>query len=75
MSDTFILGQISDLHIKAPGKLSYRVVDCAAMLARCVQEILRLPQRPDALVITEGAAKALLASSDRGLRSSASVTP
>jgi len=52
MSDTFILGQISDLHIKQPGKLSYRVVDCAAMLARCVEEILRLPQRPDALVVT-----------------------
>ena len=52
MSDTFILGQISDLHIKAPGKLSYRVVDCAAMLERCVEEVLRLPQRPDAIVFT-----------------------
>jgi len=52
VSGTFILGQISDLHIKAPGKLSYRVVDCAAMLERCVAEILRLPQRPDALVVT-----------------------
>jgi 3',5'-cyclic-AMP phosphodiesterase len=49
---TFIVGQISDLHIKRPGKLSYEVVDCAAMLARCVDEILRLPQRPDILVIT-----------------------
>jgi 3',5'-cyclic AMP phosphodiesterase CpdA len=52
MSDTFILAQISDLHIKLPGKLSYKVVDCAAMLERCVQEVLRLPQRPDAMVIT-----------------------
>ena len=52
MSDTFILGQISDLHIKAPGKLSYRVVDCAAMLERCIEEVLRLPQRPDAIVFT-----------------------
>jgi 3',5'-cyclic AMP phosphodiesterase CpdA len=52
MSDTFILGQISDLHIKAPGKLSYRVVDCAAMLARCVEQVLRLPQRPNAIVFT-----------------------
>ncbi|HUQ75833.1 MAG TPA: phosphodiesterase [Burkholderiales bacterium] len=52
MRDTFILGQISDLHIKVPGKLSYRVVDCASMLERCVAEILRLPQLPDALVIT-----------------------
>jgi 3',5'-cyclic-AMP phosphodiesterase len=48
----FIAAQISDLHIKVPGKLSYRVVDCAAMLARCVEEILRLPQRPDVLVVT-----------------------
>ena len=46
------IAQISDLHIKPPGKLSYRVVDCAAMLARCVDEILRLPQRPDVLVVT-----------------------
>ena len=52
MKTSFLLGQISDLHIKAPGKLSYRVVDCAAMLARCVEEILRLPQLPDALVVT-----------------------
>ena len=52
MRDTFILAQISDLHIKLPGKLSYRVVDCAAMLARCVEEVLRLPQPPDAIVIT-----------------------
>ena len=52
MKDSFILGQVSDLHIKSPGKLSYRVVDCAAMLARCVEEILRLPQLPDAIVIT-----------------------
>ena len=50
--NSFLLGQISDLHIKPPGKLSYRVVDCAAMLERCVQEVLRLPQRPDAMVIT-----------------------
>jgi 3',5'-cyclic AMP phosphodiesterase CpdA len=52
MSDTFILGQISDLHIKAPGKLSYRVVDCAAMLERCVDAVLHLPQRPNAIVLT-----------------------
>jgi 3',5'-cyclic-AMP phosphodiesterase len=52
VSDTFILGQISDLHIKAPGKLSYRVVDCAVMLERCVEEVLRLAQRPHAIVFT-----------------------
>jgi 3',5'-cyclic-AMP phosphodiesterase len=50
--NAFLLCQISDLHIRVPGKLSYRVVDCAAMLARCVEEIAHLPQRPDAMVIT-----------------------
>jgi 3',5'-cyclic-AMP phosphodiesterase len=49
---SLLVCQISDLHIKAPGRLSYRVVDCAAMLARCVAEILRLPQRPDLVVAT-----------------------
>jgi 3',5'-cyclic-AMP phosphodiesterase len=48
----FLVCQITDLHIKTPGKLSYRVVDCAAMLERCVAEILRLPQRPDVVVAT-----------------------
>lgn len=47
-----LLCQISDLHIRAPGLISYGVVDCAAMLARCVAEVLRLPQRPDVVVIT-----------------------
>ena len=51
-SSSVLVSQISDLHVKAPGRLSYRVVDCAAMLARCVAEILRLPQRPDLVVAT-----------------------
>lgn len=51
-TDALLVCQISDLHIKAPGKLSYRKVDCAAMLARCVDEILRLPQRPDLVIAT-----------------------
>ena len=52
MKASFLVGQISDLHIKLPGKLSYRRVDCAAMLARAVEEILRLPQRPDIMAVT-----------------------
>ena len=48
----FLLAQVSDLHIKAGGKLSYRVVDTEAMLARCVAHILRLPQAPDAILFT-----------------------
>src|SRR5215831_1956179 len=50
--NAMLVCQISDLHIRAPGQMSYRVVDCATMLARCVTEILRLPQRPDVVVIT-----------------------
>jgi len=50
--DTMLVCQISDLHIKAPGLMSYAVVDCAAMLERCVAEILRLPQRPDVIFAT-----------------------
>jgi len=37
-----LIGQISDLHIKANGKLSYRVVDTAGMLARCVEHVRAL---------------------------------
>src|SRR2546423_695674 len=51
-SALLLVCQISDLHVKAPGRLSYRVVNCAAMLARCVVEILRLPQRPDLVLAT-----------------------
>ena len=52
MNSSLLVCQISDLHVKAPGRLSYRVVNCAAMLARCVAEILRLPQRPDLVLAT-----------------------
>ena len=47
-----LLCQISDLHIKAHGKKSYRVVDTAESLRRCVAHIMQLKQRPDAMVIT-----------------------
>lgn len=47
-----LLCQISDLHIKAHGKKSYRVVDTAESLRRCVAHILTLKQQPDAMVIT-----------------------
>jgi len=52
VSASFVVGQISDLHIRQPGRLSYRVVDCAAMLSRAVEAILRQPRRPDVMVIT-----------------------
>jgi 3',5'-cyclic AMP phosphodiesterase CpdA len=47
-----IVCQISDLHVKANGKLSYGVVDCAAMLARCVEHVVGLKQRPDLVAVT-----------------------
>ncbi len=47
-----ILCQISDLHIKAHGKKSYRVVDTAESLRRCVTQVNQLKQRPDAIVFT-----------------------
>ena len=47
-----IVCQISDLHIKAAGKKSYRVVDTAESLRRCVLEINALRQRPDVVVVT-----------------------
>ncbi len=47
-----ILCQISDLHIKPERRLAYGVVDTATMLERCVVQINRLPQRPDAVIAT-----------------------
>lgn len=47
-----ILCQISDLHIKAHGKRSYRIVDTAQSLRRCIAQVNGLRQRPDAVVIT-----------------------
>lgn len=47
-----LLCQISDLHIRPEGRLAYGVVDTAAMLKRCVEHILALPQRPTAVLAT-----------------------
>lgn len=48
---TFLL-QLTDLHIRAPGRLTYRRIDTAQYLERAVHSVLRLPQRPHAMVIT-----------------------
>lgn len=48
-----LICQISDMHIKSRGKLSYRVVDTSAFLERCVDHILALKPRPD-IVIASG---------------------
>jgi len=47
-----LLCQISDLHIRVEGSLAYGIVDTAAMLGRCVSQILALPQRPAAVIAT-----------------------
>ncbi|GAB7541116.1 phosphodiesterase [Cupriavidus sp. CuC1] len=49
---TYLLAHITDLHIKAGGKLSYRMVDTAGALRRCIASLLAAPQRPDSVVIT-----------------------
>lgn len=49
---TTSLLQLSDLHIREPGRLAYGRINTAPYLAQAVAAILRLPQRPDAVVIT-----------------------
>lgn len=51
MTRPFLLAQLSDLHIGSPG-LSYGVVDTGAMLRACIEDVIRLRQRPDAVVIS-----------------------
>lgn len=47
-----LIAQITDTHIKLPGKLAYKKVDTAAMLRRCVQELLALDPQPDLVLLT-----------------------
>lgn len=47
-----LIAQISDTHVKLPGRLAYRRVDTAAMLARCVEAVARLDPAPDLLLLT-----------------------
>jgi len=47
-----LIAQISDLHIKTPGKLSYRVVDTSGMLRTCIEHVRNLKQKPHLVVIT-----------------------
>ena len=52
MGRPFVLAQISDLHLKADGKLSYGVFDAAQMLRACVKQLLAQKQLPDAVAVT-----------------------
>jgi 3',5'-cyclic AMP phosphodiesterase CpdA len=47
-----LLAQLSDLHIREPGRLSYGRLDTASYLCAAVQAIEALPQRPHAVVLT-----------------------
>lgn len=49
---TTLLLQLSDLHIREPGKLAYGRIQTAPYLKRAIETILRLPQQPHAIVIT-----------------------
>ncbi|WP_211467003.1 phosphodiesterase [Collimonas silvisoli] len=49
---TSFLVQLSDLHIREPGRLAYGRINTAPYLQRAVQSILQLKQQPDAVVIT-----------------------
>jgi len=51
MSHTFLI-QLSDTHIRERGRLAYGRLDTAPYLAQAVQAIMRLPQKPDAVVMT-----------------------
>lgn len=47
-----LIAQISDLHIKANGRLSYKKVDTQAALLRVIDTLNSLTPRPDIVVIT-----------------------
>lgn len=48
---TFLI-QLTDLHIREPGMLTYRRVDAAHYLEQAIKSVLALPQRPHAIIIT-----------------------
>lgn len=51
MTHTLLL-QLSDTHIREPGRLAYGRINTAPYLEQAITTIRRLPQRPDAVVIT-----------------------
>jgi len=44
--------QLSDLHSREPGRLAYGRLDTAPYLRQAIDTILRLAQRPDAIILT-----------------------
>jgi Icc protein len=49
---TTIVAQLSDPHIREPGRLAYGRIDTSSYLSRAVEAIMGLRQRPDAVVMT-----------------------
>jgi len=49
---TTFLAQLTDLHIREPGRLAYGRIDTAPYLQQAVQSVLALRQQPDAVVFT-----------------------
>ncbi len=49
---TTLLLQLTDLHIREPGRLAYGRLDTAPYLRQAVDTVLRLPQQPQAVVLT-----------------------
>jgi 3',5'-cyclic AMP phosphodiesterase CpdA len=49
---TTLLAQLTDLHIREPGRLAYGRLDTAPFLRQAVASIGRLKQQPDAVVLT-----------------------
>jgi 3',5'-cyclic-AMP phosphodiesterase len=47
-----LLAQLTDLHIRERGRLAYGRIDTAPYLRQAVDSVLRLKQRPDAVVVT-----------------------
>lgn len=47
-----LIAQITDTHIREPGRLAYGRLNTAPYLAAAVEHLIRLPQKPDAVVLT-----------------------
>ncbi|NBS96232.1 MAG: phosphodiesterase [Betaproteobacteria bacterium] len=47
-----LLAQMTDTHIREAGHLAYGRLDTATYLSAAVDALLRLPQKPDALILT-----------------------
>lgn len=52
MQPDFVIAQISDFHIKAQGKLSYKKVDTLNALKKCIHTLNQLTPRPNLVVMT-----------------------